>query len=41
MRHEGIKSFYDFRQVKPEELKDSANKLLEVRSRLVLILDIL
>lgn len=29
MRHEGIKSFYDYRQVTPEELKSSANKLIE------------
>ena len=30
MRHEGIKSFYDFRQVTSEELQKEATKLIDV-----------
>ena len=30
MRYEGIKSFYDFRQVTSEELTRDATKLIEV-----------
>ena len=30
MRHEGIKSFYDFRQVTAEELQREASKLIDV-----------
>ena len=30
MRYEGIKSFYDFRQVSSEELTRDATKLIEV-----------
>ena len=30
MRYEGIKSYYDFRQVTADELKRDATKLIEV-----------